>query len=47
MENKWSPERDMKRRNEGERGEGEVKHTMLWGMAVGQTASALSSLWLW
>lgn len=47
MENKWSPERDVKRRNEGVRGEGEVKHTMLWGMAVGQTASALGSLWLW
>lgn len=31
----------------GSEGEGEVKHTMLWGTAVGQTASALSSLWLW
>lgn len=46
VENKWSPERDVKRRNEGDEGEGEVKHTMLWGTAVGQTASALSSLWL-
>lgn len=42
-----APERDVKRRNEGVRGEGEVKHTMLWGTAVGQTASARSSLWLW
>lgn len=39
-----SPERDAKRRNEGVRGEGEVKHTKLRGMAVGQTASALGSL---
>lgn len=32
---------------QGREGEGEVKHTILWGMAVGQTASALGSLWLW
>lgn len=41
------PQEGHEEEERGREGEGEVKHTMLWGMAVGQTASALSSLWLW